>query len=59
LTFIVLSKSTDASVSSITAEIIHSLQMIGDTNLFLPDGSEEDVECEIMIAGKRCILDVG
>jgi hypothetical protein len=59
LTFIVLSKSTDASVPSITAEFINSLQMIGDTNLFLPDGPEEDVECEIMIAGKRFILDVG
>jgi predicted GNAT family acetyltransferase len=25
--------------------------MIGDVNLFLPKGVEEDVECEIMIAG--------
>jgi hypothetical protein len=29
--------------------------MIGDTNLFLPDGPKEDVECEIMIAGKLLI----
>ena len=25
--------------------------MVGDVNLFLPDGPAEDVECEIMIAG--------
>lgn len=25
--------------------------MIGDVNLFLPNGPQDDVECEIMIAG--------
>lgn len=27
--------------------------MVGDVNLFLPNGPKEDVECEIMIAGER------
>ena len=25
--------------------------MVGDVNMFLPDGIDEDGECEIMIAG--------
>jgi hypothetical protein len=25
--------------------------MVGDVNMFLPDGIEEEGECEIMIAG--------
>ena len=52
LTFIVLSKPANANESSLTKNIINSLRMIGDTNLFLPDGPKEDVECEIMIAGE-------
>lgn len=52
LTFILLARPEGASSDPIpsTQELI-ALKMIGDVNLFLPNGVEEDVECEIMIAG--------
>jgi hypothetical protein len=29
--------------------------MVGDVNMFLPNGLEEDGECEIMIAGEATL----
>jgi hypothetical protein len=53
LTFIVLARpeSSIAVTSTLTAEEVLNYKMIGDTNMFLPDGPQEDVECEIMLAG--------
>lgn len=36
----------------IPASQLQSLKMIGDVNIFLPDGPTGDLECEVMIAGK-------
>lgn len=60
LTFILLARpDTEDSSSSRgaipSANEIKSYKMIGDVNLFLPSGVEEDVECEIMIAGEFLI----
>ena len=29
--------------------------MVGDVNMFLPDGKDGEGECEIMIAGALCL----
>lgn len=55
LTFIILARPTPADGAPKekipSADEIRTYPMIGDVNLFLPHGVEEDVECEIMIAG--------
>ncbi|GHJ89205.1 hypothetical protein NliqN6_5607 [Naganishia liquefaciens] len=51
-TFIILARSAD-DVSPPLPQDLHTLKMIGDVNLFLPNGVQEDVECEIMIAEKE------
>lgn len=59
LTFILLARSPSLQVTTqqpVTSDLVCSCPMIGDVNLFLPDGPEGDVECEIMLAGKpSCI----
>ncbi|CAK9782116.1 acyl-CoA N-acyltransferase [Cutaneotrichosporon oleaginosum] len=52
LTFIVLARPDDFPASShplLTWEQVQGCQMVGDVNLFKPEGSD-DAECEIMIA---------
>lgn len=52
LTFILLAPPEGASPDQIpSTQELTTRKMIGDVNLFLPNGVEEDVECEIMIAG--------
>ncbi|KAJ9110667.1 hypothetical protein QFC19_001496 [Naganishia cerealis] len=55
LTFILLARPMSSGEASSTATTpssteLKSYKMIGDVNLFLPQGVKEDVECEIMIA---------
>lgn len=55
LTFILLARTPSLSSETkriIAPDAIASCPMIGDVNLFLPDGPTGDVECEIMLAGK-------
>ncbi|WVQ76879.1 hypothetical protein IAR50_006553 [Cryptococcus sp. DSM 104548] len=59
LTFILLARpsftcsSSDSNTSLILSpEEIQKCRMVGDVNLFLPDGREGEGECEIMIASK-------
>ncbi|TYJ55518.1 hypothetical protein B9479_003790 [Cryptococcus floricola] len=60
LTFILLARpsppsdsSTDSSRYILLPEAIQKCRMVGDVNLFLPDGREGEGECEIMIASKE------
>ncbi|ODN75517.1 hypothetical protein L202_06643 [Cryptococcus amylolentus CBS 6039] len=60
LTFILLARpsppsdsSTDSSRYILQPEEIQKCRMVGDVNLFLPDGREGEGECEIMIASKE------
>jgi hypothetical protein len=53
LTFIVLARPDSLPASThplLTWEQVQACQMVGDVNLFKPEGSD-DAECEIMIAG--------
>ncbi|KAL1408908.1 hypothetical protein Q8F55_005722 [Vanrija albida] len=53
LTFILLARPSDlpaATTPVVPPSELARCQMIGDVNLFLPNGPQEDVECEIMIA---------
>lgn len=55
LTFILLARTPLLGPDTdrvIVPDAIASCPMIGDVNLFLPDGTAGDVECEIMLAGK-------
>lgn len=55
LTFIVLARPDRYPCAShllLSTDQIKDCKMIGDVNLFLPDGPAHDVECEIMIAGE-------
>lgn len=49
LTFIVLALP-DADTAQPGTSSVRDFRMVGDVNLFLPDGVEGDAECEIMIA---------
>lgn len=53
LTFIVLARpEAGADTASPADDVdIPKCPMVGDVNMFLPDGPTGDVECEIMIAG--------
>ncbi|WVQ85178.1 hypothetical protein IAT38_007343 [Cryptococcus sp. DSM 104549] len=55
LTFILLERLSTASSATptLTPEELSRCRMVGDVNLFLPDGLEDDGECEIMIASKN------
>ncbi|KAK8844590.1 hypothetical protein IAR55_006437 [Kwoniella newhampshirensis] len=53
LTFILLERPPSSTSIILPAEELHSCRMVGDVNLFLPDGLEGDGECEIMIASKE------
>lgn len=56
LTFILLARSGSPSSSPVLhPDEIKACPMVGDVNLFLPNGSQEDVECEIMIAGEEAL----
>jgi hypothetical protein len=59
LTFILLARPEElASKLLLNPADLAQCKMVGDVNLFLPDGPAEDVECEIMIAGEipcQCI----
>ncbi|TXT10676.1 hypothetical protein VHUM_02181 [Vanrija humicola] len=53
LTFILLARPSDLPASTthvVPSSALSRCQMVGDVNLFLPNGPQEDVECEIMIA---------
>jgi len=55
LTFILLERSPDLPSSShpvLNAEEVKTCRMVGDVNMFLPDGIEGEGECEIMIASE-------
>ncbi|WVR03247.1 hypothetical protein IAU60_000238 [Kwoniella sp. DSM 27419] len=55
LTFILLARpSAEEAGASATLDPVQlrSCRMVGDVNLFLPDGLDGDGECEIMIAAK-------
>jgi len=54
LTFILLARPEDLAPQSgvvLTPEQIRHCRMVGDVNMFLPDGMDGEGECEIMIAG--------
>lgn len=51
LTFILLEARAELSAAHGSPESSRGLKMIGDVNLFLPDGPSGDIECEVMIAG--------
>lgn len=55
LTFILLARPAHetSSFPLVSPEQLREgdYRMIGDVNMFLPDGLKEDGECEIMIAG--------
>jgi len=54
LTFILLERPDHLSPSEhplLSPEEIKECRMVGDVNMFLPDGIDEEGECEIMIAG--------
>jgi hypothetical protein len=54
LTFILLERPAHLPSSThplLSPEEIKGCRMVGDVNMFLPDGIEEEGECEIMIAG--------
>ncbi|WOO82843.1 N-acetyltransferase 9 [Vanrija pseudolonga] len=53
LTFILLARPTELPASTtpvVPPSELSKCRMIGDVNLFLPNGPQDDVECEIMIA---------
>lgn len=55
LTFILLARPADISGPSravLSSEELEKCRMVGDVNMFLPDGKEGEGECEIMIASK-------
>jgi hypothetical protein len=58
LTFILLARPDSMPASThplLSPEEIKTCRMVGDVNMFLPDGSEGEAECEIMIAGRSTL----
>ncbi|WWC85513.1 uncharacterized protein L201_000377 [Kwoniella dendrophila CBS 6074] len=53
LTFILLAQPESRSSKILSLGELQKCKMIGDVNLFLPDGKEGQGECEIMIASKE------
>ncbi|WWD22860.1 hypothetical protein CI109_107355 [Kwoniella shandongensis] len=53
LTFILLERPSSSTSSTLGPEELSRCRMVGDVNLFLPDGLGGDGECEIMIASKE------
>lgn len=56
LTFILLARPKQYPSHSrpiLNSNELKECRMIGDVNMFLPDGIEGDSECEIMIASKE------
>jgi len=54
LTFILLERPEHLPASEhplLSPNEIKECRMVGDVNMFLPDGIDEEGECEIMIAG--------
>jgi hypothetical protein len=57
LTFILLERPDHLPSSEyplLSPEEIKGCRMVGDVNMFLPDGIDQEGECEIMIAGAPC-----
>ena len=52
LTFILLEPQTPVSKAEGSLQSVKDLSMIGDVNLFLPDGPTGEIECEVMLAGE-------
>ena len=58
LTFILLARPDDVATAPrgvVSPEQIKRCRMVGDVNMFLPDGKDGEGECEIMIAGALCL----
>jgi len=54
LTFILLARPDHLPTKThplLSPEEIRGCRMVGDVNMFLPDGVSGEAECEIMIAG--------
>lgn len=61
MTFIILARPSHLSSAThpnLAPSQVEGCRMVGDVNLFLPNGSDGDGECEIMIACEFPLPDV-